>query len=127
MTDDIEILRSAIAKGPAHEAWGERAACFTQHTETADYLAACHPDRIARLIERVENAESTPQWKERVTNCPECMTCVEAMRLQKQIADYEKALDEILAAHNCGDECADDMQIIARNARAKYQPGKVRG
>jgi hypothetical protein len=61
MDDDILALRDALAAGPDRCAWPDRLECariFGDDVEGA-FVSACSPDRIARLLDRLEAAE----WK----------------------------------------------------------------
>lgn len=108
MTDDLQILKSALANGPTRGTWYQDSYSKVFSTETdqredndffvcqvpviagdtgtvigqtnQQYIAACSPDRIARLIQRVED------WKSEYEN-----VC-------KFATDYEYQRDELRAA-----------------------------
>lgn len=79
-TDDISILKSALAKGPPEIGpWSELA-------------IACSPDRIARFIETheklIERVEATEKCLFQMQNA--------AIGLTEQVKDYEAALKSVV-------------------------------
>ena len=106
MTDDIKAIRDALAAGPTPGPWTWWTSCSFRRlssdttrkdgdvlhaavhrdgvgdvvgTEaTKDYIAACHPERIARLLDALEQAQSRLALLERDANRTQNTAAIDA-------------------------------------------------
>jgi len=118
MTDDIKALREALEAGPTAGAWtqhkfdtrmlrgifdSERNVVFymkRESDEDAAYIAAAHPDRIRRVLDRLEAAE-----RDAAMACEDADRYAYAKTLEGQVVVME-TLKVLGAAHL--DQALDD-------------------